>query len=542
MRGARHIGPLVLALALTAVAGVAQAETRRVAIVVGNNAGSGDMPPLRFAESDAGKMARVLVELGDVAPDDVLLLQGQGIGALERAVADARARVEHFRQSPDVRSVLLFYFSGHSDGEAIELGADKLAYARLKAILVGTGADVRLTIIDACRSGAGLREKGGRPAEAFTIRLADRLQASGEAFITSSAADEAALESNEVMGSYFTHNFISGLRGAADSSGDKLVTLGEAYRYAYERTVTATAMLSAGAQHPNYDYRLSGQGELVLTTLLKPSAALVLPPAERALVVDVARDQVVAEVPAGAAREVALTPGEYGVRLFTGGRALGGRVRLLEGATRVLRPDELAPVTSSVLVAMKGGPAVVRAVDVASPQAESGLGLGLALGGASRILVDPTTALPKWQLRLGLEPFTSSLGNAGSVGFVGALHLEALGEMSFDGAPPGEEAPNEAGAQLRVGYRVATTWRWLEVGLGAEAGLGFLTQLYGSRASSLALAAAPRLFVRARLSRAVALTLDGELSFVGVSIVDDAGTRLQWYGSPGAAVGVMAFF
>ena len=234
-------GLTVLFLVLSTLA---VAETKRLAIVVGNNAGSGEMPPLRYAESDAGKMARVMVELGDVSAEDVMLLQGRGVNELERAIGEARDRVAFFKKSPDVRTVLFFYFSGHSDGEAIELGREKLAYARLKALMSGTGGDVRLVVVDACRSGAGLREKGGKPADTFTIRLADTLQTTGEAFITSSAADEAALESTEVMGSYFTHNLISGLRGAADASGDKLVTLAEAYKYAYDRTVVSTAMLA----------------------------------------------------------------------------------------------------------------------------------------------------------------------------------------------------------------------------------------------------------------------------------------------------------
>ncbi|MEW5743446.1 MAG: caspase family protein, partial [Myxococcota bacterium] len=113
----RSVG--ALALSLTLLASGALAETRRIAIVVGNNAGSGDMPPLRFAESDAGKMARVLVELGDVTAEDVLLLQGRGVAELERAIGEAKERVSFFKKSPDVRSVVLFYFSGHSDGEAI---------------------------------------------------------------------------------------------------------------------------------------------------------------------------------------------------------------------------------------------------------------------------------------------------------------------------------------------------------------------------------------------------------------------------------------
>src|SRR5439155_22262890 len=104
------------------------------------------------------------------------------------------------------------------------------------------------------------------------------------------------------------HNLISGLRGAADTSGDKQITLAEAYRYAYDRTVSATSMLPVGVQHPSYDYRLSGQGELVLASLLKPSATLVVPEgSEGSLVTEVVRDQVVVELPPGPIREVALS-------------------------------------------------------------------------------------------------------------------------------------------------------------------------------------------------------------------------------------------
>ena len=114
----RLLLPVLLLAATTA-----SAETRRIAIVVGNNAGTGEMPPLRYAESDAGKMARVLVELGDVQAEDVMLLQGQKVGSVERAITEARDRIAFFKRSPDVRTVVFFYFSGHSDGEAIELSA-----------------------------------------------------------------------------------------------------------------------------------------------------------------------------------------------------------------------------------------------------------------------------------------------------------------------------------------------------------------------------------------------------------------------------------
>ncbi|MDP2270295.1 MAG: caspase family protein [Archangium sp.] len=530
-----------LALLILLCAAVASAETRRLAIVVGNNAGTGEMPPLRYAESDAGKMARVMVELGDVLAEDVMLLQGQGVDQVERAITEVRDRVAFFKKSPDVRTVVFFYFSGHSDGEAIELGHQKLAYARLKALLSGTGGDVRLVVVDACRSGAGLREKGGKPADTFTIRLADTLQTTGEAFITSSAADEASLESSEVMGSYFTHNLISGMRGAADASGDKLVTLAEAYKYAYDRTVVSTAMLPVGAQHPNYDFKLSGQGELVLATLLKPSSVLVLPEADRSLVIDLARDQVIVEV-VGGAREVALSAGHYGLRLFKGGQGYGGRVTLTDGMRHVVQMSAMTPIHSSVVVAAKGGPLVVQRMD--SPRSRAEAGVGVSLGGTGRILAPQGTAQgPKWQLRADVEPLTTTFASFSGGRFSGTLHLLALGEMSFDANPPGGEAANEAGAQLRVGYRLAVDlWR-VQLGLGVELGPGVLAQLYEARAMTVVFAFAPRMTLKVRIAPSVALIASGDFSFTGLNYgatASDSG--FNWFVYPSLSAGLMVFF
>jgi hypothetical protein len=531
----------VLLLAVL-LASVASAETRRIAIVVGNNAGTGEMPPLRYAESDAGKMARVMVELGEVSAEDVMLLQGQGVNQVERAITEARDRVSFFKKSPDVRTVVFFYFSGHSDGEAIELGQEKLAYPRLKALLSGTGGDVRLVVVDACRSGAGLREKGGKPADGFSIRLADTLQTTGEAFITSSAADEASLESSEVMGSYFTHNLISGMRGAADASGDKLVTLAEAYKYAYDRTVVSTAMLPVGAQHPNYDFKLSGQGELVLASLLKPSSVLVLPEADRSLVVDIARDQVIVEV-VGGAREVALSAGNYGLRMFKGGQGYGGRITLTDGMRHVVTLSQLTPIHSSVVVAAKGGPMVVQTMD--SPRSLKETGVGVSLGGTGRILAPQGTAQgPKWQLRADVEPLTTTFASFAGGRFSGALHLLALGEMSFDAAPAGGgEAANEAGAQLRVGYRLALdVWR-LQLGLGLELGPGVLAQLYDERAMTVVFAFAPRMTLKVRIAQSVALLASADFSFTGLNYGEtEATSGFNWFVYPSVSAGLMVFF
>src|SRR5438105_103968 len=128
------------------IAVAASAQTRRFAVVVGSNAGSAELPPLRYAETDAGKFARVLVEVGEVAEGDLLLLQGRERADLDHAFRLARSRLMQWATDPSVRTVLLFYFSGHSDGESVMIGPELVSYARLRALLEGTGADVRVAV------------------------------------------------------------------------------------------------------------------------------------------------------------------------------------------------------------------------------------------------------------------------------------------------------------------------------------------------------------------------------------------------------------
>lgn len=334
MRGKRRGGwaaamaVIAAAIAIAASASPAAAETRRVAVVVGHNTGGATERPLRYAEEDAAKMADVLVELGEVSPEHLFLVRGRSVEAVMEALRRATAAVQKSRKELDDRVVLTFFFSGHSDAGALQLGNTRLGYAELKRLLAATGAEVRLTIIDGCKSGSLVATKGGSPGPAFEIGLTDRLTSVGEAVLTSSAADEASLESSEIRGSFFTHHLVSGLRGAADSSGDGRVTLSEAYEYAFNRTVVASAAAGGAPQHPNYEYQLSGGGELVLTRVGERSATLQLPEGfARALIVNVVRDQVIAELSHDTGRRLSVAPGEYAVRLWKDGAPWVGRIR-----------------------------------------------------------------------------------------------------------------------------------------------------------------------------------------------------------------------
>ena len=487
----------VLAVASMLLAPAAQADTRRLALVVGNDVGNPGVKPLRYAQSDAAKFARVLSELGGVQADDLMLLQGQGAREVDRALELLTARVSELHRLPLTRVVLIFYFSGHSDGTALELGRDRLAFGDLKRALAATGAEVRIAIVDACQSGALLSEKGGTAGPSFNVNLADDLDAKGSVFLTSSASSEYALESSEVQGSYFTHHLVSGLRGAADTSGDGRVTLSEAYRYAFDRTVAATAQTTVGPQHPRYDYALSGQGELVLTELRdRPTAALILPEGlQRALVVDVVHDQVVAEVGPGAPTRLTLAPGNYGVRIWKADGAVGERLELRTGEERRIGWDELAPAQGSLVAAKGNAPADLEVVErPAITEHEPAPTLGFILsGGVARGFEANSGALVA--LRLGVEnPHPSGIG--------------VVAESRFGNGTGARETDVAVHLQLRLGAEASRARLFVAL----EAGPGFII---GRRENTTfagpVMELGPRVGVRFALSHRLFVTADAEV-------------------------------
>ncbi|MEZ4241899.1 MAG: hypothetical protein R3F59_38270 [Myxococcota bacterium] len=180
-------------------------------------------------------------------------------------------------------------------------------------------AQVRVAVLDSCASGAMIAAKGGRAVAPFLTDLgADH---EGFAYLTSSAADEVAQEAERIGGSYFTHFLASGLRGAADASGDGRVTLSEAYSYANAETLARTERTQHGPQHPRYETQLTGTGDFVLTDLARTHAMLVVGEGI-AGTVSVRSDTgaLVAEVDKPLRRPVVLglTPGRYALTVVRG--------------------------------------------------------------------------------------------------------------------------------------------------------------------------------------------------------------------------------
>ena len=246
---------------------------RRFAFICGADQGPSGRPRLRHAVEDARKLRQVMLDMGGVEAEDCMFLADPNRRDVLQRLADLRERIGRIR-GISRRLELIFFYSGHSDEEAIQLGSERIAYLDLRRLITDIDADVRIAIIDSCSSGAFNMAKGAVRKSPFMIDSSFDMK--GNAFLTSSSANEAAQESGRLKSSFFTYNLISALRGAADLNGDSRITLSEAYQFSFQQTLAQTQKTIAGAQHPSYQIEMSGTGDVVLTEIWKSDAVLVL--------------------------------------------------------------------------------------------------------------------------------------------------------------------------------------------------------------------------------------------------------------------------
>ena len=271
----RHQNLLLSLGFLLLVAGLVGAQdvnVRRYGLFIGANDGGRERVTLRWAVSDAERISEVMTEIGGIRPQDSYLISDPTRRDLElqfEYLADRiAAEADRVR-----RSEIVVYYSGHSDESGLMLGNDHMSYVDLRRHIDAVHADISIAILDSCASGAFTRLKGGSFTQPFL--LDEGSDVTGHAFLASSSADEASQESDSLGSSFFTHYLVSGLRGAADSSNDKFVTLDEVYLYAREETLQRTLNTFAGPQNASFDFQLTGTGSLVLTDLSVVDSAVV---------------------------------------------------------------------------------------------------------------------------------------------------------------------------------------------------------------------------------------------------------------------------
>jgi hypothetical protein len=345
-------------LAALALAAAAPPSAPRFALVAASNEGASGRPRLWFAEKDADRFGAALQEIGGFPADHVVTVRGPGARRFRDGLARAEAGIAASRARGE-RPLLVVYYSGHAGPGGLELGTEKVGYDELKALVAASAAEAKVVIVDACEAGALTQVKGAHvaPAVDFPLPAGDEVQ--GTAYVASTAVGEAAQESAALGGSFFTHHLDVALRGAGDADGDGLVTLAEAFRYPAARTLSGTAATTHGPQHPTYDFRMAGRGEVVLADLRRAEAHLRVPMDPGSLYVLRGPRNLLAEVPAGAAEvRLAVPAGHYDIeRRSPRGRATGdlGIARGEERTIPVLQPTRYEVARS------KGGPKQMEA-------------------------------------------------------------------------------------------------------------------------------------------------------------------------------------
>ena len=451
------------------------AGTARFALMAGSNDGGPERVQLQYAVEDAEAMVRVFTQLGGVEPENTLLLTDpspleldSGLGSLRRAVAKAREAGD--------RTEVFVYYSGHSDEGGLRLAGEHYGYDQLRKGIEAIDSDVRVLVLDSCSSGAMVRSKGGSFSAPFLVD--ESVDVEGHAYLTSSAYDEVAQEADRIGGSYFTHYFITGLRGAADLSDDGVVTLNEAYHFAYTETLRGTERTVGGTQHANYDIQLSGTGDLVMTDVRATSASIVVTgEVSGRLSIRDEEQRLVAELlkPADRAIELGLSPGRYTLLLEQDGQLREAEIELEAGQSVELTPAQFSSVSAL--------PTVSRGDDAPEEYTRVPVALGLApaivtSGGGKQLHVVDVGLIGTHAH--ALEGVQLSVGTNITRGPVRGLQATAGANIAADGL---------TGVQAAAGLNVAGGE---STGVQASAGLNVAGDLKGVQLSDINVARSVR--------------------------------------------------
>lgn len=427
----KPFGALVALACLWVLPASAAADTR-FALIVGHNLGDIHETPLRWAESDATRVGRVLTEIGDIRPDRTTLLLSPTVAEFEKARLTMEGRLLEAKHRGE-RTVFLVYFSGHADEEELHFGQEKLNLDELQKDLQEGAATTVVAIIDACRNDRNprVKTKGATRAPSFSWPREGPSAPAGFVRLSSASEGEVAQESDDLQGSLFTHHLLSGMRGSADLDRDGTVTLNELYRYGYARTLEDSHGQTTAVQHSELEVALSGRGALIVTYPRRAISTLEFGEDVQGhlLIIDDASGRIVAEVHRDGAlpTRMAVAPGRYRIQLRGEEEIRSGLVSLGSGNRRVeLSELDVQPVLA---VLTKG------------PQYDPHPYLLSIGGGAGHALVDGFGVAPSLALgfdyrlsaafRMGLRIVSAYAGATNALWQYRQLELEILAGLEW---------------------------------------------------------------------------------------------------------------
>jgi Bacterial pullanase-associated domain/Caspase domain/WD domain, G-beta repeat/PEGA domain len=241
------------------------------ALVIGIGSYDEDrIPKLESAESDAKKFAAALTDpkIGNVSSENVEPLIGS-----KATKTRIEARVKALASQTKTGETLIVYFSGHGapsaqgepwlvpwDADPNDLASSVVSLRDLQATGVGGGNLV--LILDSCFSGDAKGKSFTAPgAKPFGIVVKAPAVSGNVSVLSASGSDESSFENPSVGGGYFTSFLIEGMKdGLADSNGDGVVSLEEAFNYAKPKVAATARSRNSAKQTP----QLKGAGDFTL--------------------------------------------------------------------------------------------------------------------------------------------------------------------------------------------------------------------------------------------------------------------------------------
>lgn len=508
-RPLRRLAAALTAVGIACAPAEALAEPVRILVSAGSKLGLPAERPLKFADNDARRVRDVMVSLGGVRSEHAFFLNEPNRGALFAAIERAKTVAQHHRAE---EVTLVFYFSGHGDRDALHLGSDRVLVSELSAKLAEVPAGLRIAVTDACRA---TRDKGFTADEPFTISATMIPQASGQVWLHASSDGEAAQESDELQGALFTHAWLSGLRGAADTNGDARVTLDESFAFAHSQTLIRSAKSSGVMQKPEAVMTLREAAPVVLTQTSAHVASVTLPRARDThfLVYSAAGKSVLSELWGSPDRALTLRvpPGRYVVHRRAGAAGSVAQIAIAAGESRRLEERDFT-AASLETVARKGDDPDRAEPTTTAPRAtqheisagyDTGVNartgfvhgpratyahawrwLALTVGGGAeltgRSLSDKDESLVGGYARAGLElrlpigPLTLRAGAGGRAGLV-VQTITATGAAAISGAASETKNAFAFGPEVVVAGRLPLSRAWF-ADLSATGGVSFLRE------------------------------------------------------------------
>lgn len=216
------------------------------------------MPVLRYTDDDAYQIyAFFKSPEGGALPDNQIKVLIDEDATLANITSTMRSV---FLRADD-NDVVLFYFSGHGiQGAFLPIDYDGanniLEHKDITDLLKRSQAKHKIVFADACHSGSLLAARGAVNAALKRYYDAFESTAGGTALFMSSKGEEYSLEDGGLRSGIFSHFVVRGLKGEADTNGDKVIGIQELFDYVYRHVRTYTGNIQTPTLSGTFDARM----------------------------------------------------------------------------------------------------------------------------------------------------------------------------------------------------------------------------------------------------------------------------------------------